>query len=101
MMGQWVPALMWIMLQKLQEAALWLWQQMHGSWPSAAAQPRSASDRLEPAQQVSTGAAAAASSSSERTSHHITRVASRRELTELDQLLRVCDTIGGERTELA
>ena len=96
MMGQWVPALMWIMLQKLQEAALWVWQHMHPSWPTAQPQPQYAGHSLEPAQGLYPDTAAAASSSTDRKDHHASRISSRRNLSELDQLLRVCETIANE-----
>ena len=84
-----MPAMLWIVLQKLHEAALWLWQHTPGSRD------------ISPAQPLHVDAAMAASSLSARSGQQVVRVASQpQRLSELDELIRVCDIIGRERREL-
>ena len=96
-LGQWMPALLWIVLQKLHEAALWLWRHTPGSW-----------DRVPPQQQntnsahpLHADAAVAAGSLNDWSGQRVARVTSQpRQLSELDELLRVCESIGREQREL-
>ncbi len=101
-LGQWVPAMLWIVLQKLHEAALWLWQHTPGSWDRVPPLQRDFQQQeISPAQPLHADAAMAASSLSDRPGQQVVRVASQpRRLSELDELIRVCESLGREQREL-
>jgi len=101
-LGQWVPAMLWLVLQKLHEAALWLWQHTPGSRDRVPPQHRTAQQReLSPAHPPQADATMPESSlSNNRSGQRIVRVASQpRRLSELDELIRVCESLGREQQE--
>lgn len=97
MMGQWVPALLWMVLQKLHEAASWLWQHAPGSRARDLPQRHLTEQEVGSAERSK--AAVTATSRSDMDGQHEQRNASqRRELRELDELIRACETLGRERS---
>ena len=101
-LGQWVPAMLWIVLQKLHEAALWLWQHAPGSRERVPLQQQDFQQQeVSPAQPRHADAAVAVNSLSDMSVQQVVRVASQpRRLSELDELIRVCESIGREPREL-